>query len=67
MIICIQICDCVTVIYDRQTFKYAILEVNCMKNYLNRLKNEKSMTNQQIANLSGVSLLIIQQSKLLLQ
>ena len=56
MIIDIQICDFVTVIYDRQTFKYAILEVNCMKNYLNRLKNEKSMTNQQIANLSGVSL-----------
>ena len=27
-----------------------------MKDYLNRLKSEKSMTNQQIANLSGVSL-----------
>ena len=56
MIIDIQICDYVTVIYDRQTLKYAILEGNCMKDYLNRLKNEKSMTNQQIANLSGVSL-----------
>lgn len=56
MIIDIQICDSVTVIYDRQTLKYAILEGNCMKDYLNRLKSEKSMTNQQIANLSGVSL-----------
>lgn len=27
-----------------------------MKDYLNRLKNEKNLTNQQIANLSGVSL-----------
>ena len=56
MIIDIQICDFVTVIYDRKTFKYATLEGNCMKDYLNRLKSEKSMTNQQIANLSGVSL-----------
>ena len=56
MIIDIKICDSVTVIYDRQTLKYAILEGNCMKDYLNRLKSEKSMTNQQIANLSGVSL-----------